>query len=96
MESTYSHRDVEIYRAKQDVNGNPRWIVWFASFDNLEPERAEGEPFNVHYERWIYNVVDALGGGARKYRGTDFGGGIIFQSYDPKANVDRALDTVLE
>lgn len=96
MKATYTHRDVEIYRRAADSNGNPRWIVWFASFDNLDPKRGEGEPFNFYYERWINNVARALGGGARKYRGTDFGGGIIFQSYDPKANVDRALDTVLD
>lgn len=96
MEATYTHRDVEIYRAKQDVNGNPRWIVWFLAFDNLEPERVEGEPYHVHLDRWANNVADALCGGARRYRGSDFGGGVVFQSYDPKADVDRALDTVLE
>lgn len=95
MKATYTHRDVEIYRCASDSYGNPRWIVWFLNFDNLEPERVEGEPFAVHYDRWINNVAEALRGGARRYRGTDFGGGVIFQSYDPKENVDRALDTVL-
>ena len=92
MEATYTHRDVEFYRTKSDVNGNPRWIVWFLAFDNLEPERIEGEPLNVHYDRWANNVADALCGGARRYRGKDFGGGVVFQSYNPKADVGRALD----
>lgn len=96
MEATYTHRDVEIYRAKQDVNGNPRWIVWFLAFDNLEPARVEGEPLHVHFGRWRINVARALMGGARTYRGKDFGGGVVFQSYDPKGDVDRALDTILE
>lgn len=96
MEAANIHRDVAIYRAKQDANGNPRWIVWFASFDNLEPERVEGELYDVHYDRWLNNVAEALGGGARRYRGNDFGGGVVFQSYAPEVDVDRALDTVLD
>lgn len=55
----------EFYRAKNDVNGNPRYILHWLAF---------GETYSEAY-------TIARAAGFKEYRGKDFGGGFITQSY---------------
>lgn len=92
MKLIETYRDISVYQATNDTYGNPRYVVWFPAFDNLEPK----DPDMDFYNRLMIqeqNVKAALRG--RLYRGKDFGGGIVFSSYDYRADIDRALDAVI-
>lgn len=92
MKLIETYRDISVYQTTNNSHGNPRYVVWYPGFDNLEPK----DPGMDFYTRMILqeqNVKMALRG--RLYRGKDFGGGIVFTSYDYRADIDRALETVI-
>lgn len=62
------------YRTNNDVNGNPRYIVHFIDL-GLELYECHRTP-------------KTLGTGLSKYRGKDFGGGYVFQSYNLKHSAE--------
>jgi hypothetical protein len=64
-------------RINNDVNGNPRWVVsmyWIL-------DENEGEGFTI-LEKFDLALKKARKVGGKMYRGKDFGGGIVFQSYN--------------
>lgn len=92
MNLVETYRDISVYQTTNNSHGNPRYVVWYPAFDNLEPK----DPAMDFYTRLIIqgeNVKEALGG--KHYRGRDFGGGIVFTSYDYRADIDRALEAVI-
>jgi hypothetical protein len=62
---------VNFTRTTNDVNGNPRYIVHFLSFDS-----------NYHDALTLARKI-----GARVYRGKSYGGGFVVQSYSLDATV---------
>lgn len=76
MNKTTTKQGIDVYRVDNDVNGNPRYVVHFLAL-GLD----SAKPTNKTREA-----------GLSKYRGKDFGGGFVFQSY----NVDQDLDYILE
>ena len=60
-------------RINNDINGNPRYVCHFLQFKNP-----------AHEERFTYEqalkLAKSLGG--RKFHNKQYGGGIVFQSYD--------------
>ena len=64
--------DREFYRAKNDVNGNPRYILHWMAF-----ARTYSEAYTI-----------ARAAGFKEYRGKDFGGGFITQSYSLQETVN--------
>ena len=67
-------KTIEFTRVNNDVYGNPRYVTHFFSF--LKEDEQTLSNYNLAVKR-----ANKLGG--KKYRGNDFGGGIVFQSYDP-------------
>ena len=63
---------IEFTRVNNDVYGNPRYVTHFYSFLNEDEQTISN--YNLAVKR-----ANNLGG--KKYRGSDFGGGIVFQSY---------------
>ena len=64
-------------KINNDVNGNPRWVVsmhWIL-------DENEGEGLTI-LEKFELAVKKARKVGGKVYRGKDFGGGIVFQSYN--------------
>ena len=92
---TYS--DVTVYPTTSDYYGNPRFVVHYLDFPNLDPDpecSASGiDEIVAMQERYIENVRHAVGG--KRYRGKDFGGGIVFQSYNIEATLRHALAQTL-
>lgn len=90
---TIDGTDVTVYPTRSDTYGNPRFVVHFRDFPNLDPDpeyRARGIDGIVSMQnRFIDNVRHAVGG--KRYRGKDFGGGIVFQSYNVEATLRHAL-----
>jgi hypothetical protein len=72
-------------RINNDVNGNPRYVVHF--YDLLNDGEGEGLPI---LERFDLVVKKARKVGGKIYRGRDFGGGIVFQSYDIQTTIKKA------
>lgn len=82
---------IDYFKANNDFYGNPRYIVHFLDFLN----EKEGDRINIEFRYSLQKKYDialtksrAIGG--KKYRGKDFGGGIIFQSY----NIQEALKKI--
>ena len=64
------------YIAKNDVNGNPRYVIhWLA--------------FGTDYDS-AYTTAKLLG--FSKYRGKNFGGGFVCQSYNLQNTAERILE----
>ena len=66
-------KTIEFTRVNNDFCGNPRFVTHFYSFLNEDEQTLSN--YNLAVKR-----ANKLGG--KKYRGSDFGGGIVFQSYD--------------
>ena len=68
--------NVSFYRTNNDVNGNPRYIVHFLDF------MTDGEAYRMDIESGYKLAKSRANGiGFRVYRGKDFGGGFVGQSY---------------
>ena len=66
-------KTIEFTRVNNDVYGNPRYVTHF--FSLLKEDEQTLSNYNLAVKR-----ANKLGG--KKYRGSDFGGGIVFQSYN--------------
>ena len=64
---------ITFYRVNSDIYGNPRYVVHYLCL-LTDDEKAEGKGYDFAAKR-----ANKIGGA--KYRGRDFGGGIVFQSY---------------
>ena len=77
---TIQNEEIEVFRIKNDSNGNPRYVVHFL---DLNIKLAEYDHINKLY-------------GFNKYRAKWFGGGVVFQSYNIKDTLHYALNKVKE
>jgi hypothetical protein len=76
-------------RINNDVNGNPRYVVHF--YDLLTD--LEGLNLNI-LERYELALKKARKVGGKMYRGKDFGGGIVFQSYNIIETINKAKGAI--
>lgn len=76
---------VELTRVNNDINGNPRYVVHFLEF------LKDGE-YSTIEEGFAIALEKAKTIGGKMYRGKDFGGGIVFQSY----NTDELIKSIEE
>ena len=72
-------------RINNDVNGNPRYVVHFLSLLNDGESQGLGvlESFDLALKK-------ARKVGGKVYKGKDFGGGIVFQSYNITETINKA------
>ena len=78
--TTVKNERIKVFRIKNDVNGNPRYVVHFM---DLNIKLADYDNINKLY-------------GFKKYRAGWFGGGVVFQSYNIEDTLNFALDKVKE
>lgn len=64
----------EFTRTKNDINGNPRYIVHYPLFIKT----SDNVPVEKEYDLAVKRAKTI---GGKKYRGKNYGGGIVFQSY---------------
>ena len=82
----YGFYPVDFYSVNNDVNGNPRYVVDFTHFINSDYTASLDTRFNMA-------LTNAKKVGGSKYRGKDFGGGIVLQSYNKattELNINKA------
>jgi hypothetical protein len=68
---------IDFTRINNDVYGNPRYVVHFLEF--LNNEEKSFLPFSKKYE---YALKKAKMLGGKKYDNKQYGGGVVFQSYN--------------
>lgn len=78
---------VEYWRIDNDTNGNPRYVVHYLAIPFRDWN--DGELFWDYQSAHIRHAANALGG--TKYRAKWFGGGIVFQSFNVKHDISKAL-----
>ena len=86
--------NMEFTRINNDVNGNPRYVVhFFALLSDKEQDeiRAKAKPFEAITDMYNFAVSKANKIGGKRYRGKDFGGGIVFQSYNI-TNLEKSIN----
>lgn len=69
-------KSIKFTKAKNDSNGNPRVIVHFLEF--ITPAEQESRTISEMYN---FAAKKANKIGFTKYRGKDYGGGLIVQCY---------------
>lgn len=79
--------NIRLTRINNDVNGNPRYVVHFYEF--LNDEENNFLPFSKKYE---YALKKAKKIGGRKFHNKQYGGGIVFQSY----NTDNLKEQIID
>jgi hypothetical protein len=72
-------------RINNDINGNPRFVVHFLSLLN----EVERQGLDV-LQSFDLSLKKARKVGGTKYRGKDFGGGIVFTSYNIQETINKA------
>jgi hypothetical protein len=72
-----NHYPIRFTRINNDVNGNPRYAIHF--LDLINSEENQFLPFTKKYE---YALKKAKKIGGKKYDNKQYGGGIVFQSYN--------------
>lgn len=73
--------NIEFTRVKNDINGNPRFVCHFLHFLTDKDEYC----YTLALKR-----ANKLGG--RKFHNKQYGGGIVFQSYNIKDTEKRILE----
>lgn len=84
--SDFENKDVRITRVNNDVYGNPRYAVHY--FEFLNDEENKFLPWNKDYE---YALKKAKKIGGKKFHNKQFGGGIVFQTYDPHGLIKKII-----
>ena len=85
IQFTFIMSKIQFTRIDNDVNGNPRYVCHFLNIPLTEEERG-----NVK-ERYRIAVKKANSIGGRKYHTKNYGGGIVFQSYNLKSLEEAIL-----
>jgi len=83
--------NIRLTRINNDVNGNPRYVVHF--FELLNDEENNFLPFSKKYE---YALKKAKKIGGRKFHNKQYGGGIVFQSYNTDNLKEQIIDIMEE
>lgn len=68
---------IKFTRINNDINGNPRYVCHFLNF---KPYAVPGEPQQKLEYSEALKMAKKLGG--RKFHNKQYGGGIVFQSYN--------------
>lgn len=74
--------NIEFKRIKNDIYGNPRYVVHFMSLLSDKDWDSLPQGLSQISDGYALAIKKAKKIGGSKYRGKDFGGGIVFQSYN--------------
>lgn len=81
-------RTIEFTRVNSDTNGNPRYVCHFLEF-------IKDSEFNLSIdEKYTLALKRAKQLGGRKFHNKQYGGGIVFQSYNIKDTERKILELV--
>lgn len=81
---TTTKNQIEFTRINNDTNGNPRYVCHFLSIPLTEDENKKGIS-----EKYLIALNKARKIGGKKFNNKQYGGGIVFQSYNIQYLEDR-------
>ena len=73
--------EIEFTRVNNDVNGNPRYVCHFLDVP-VELTQAEQDSMSSVSIAYSKALAKARKYGGRKFHNKQYGGGIVFQSYN--------------
>ena len=77
--------DVSVERINNDSNGNPRYVIHFLAVSS----KLKDELGALIKDFDLYETsVKASGSGFKRYHNKSYGGGICFQSYNVRKDLD--------
>jgi hypothetical protein len=76
-------------RINNDINGNPRYVVSF--LDLLTVADTQGLDIDQKFNLALQKARKV---GGKIYRGKDFGGGIVIQSYNILETINKAKGAI--
>jgi hypothetical protein len=82
---------IEFTRVNNDVNGNPRYVCHF--FNLLKAEESYSSGLSIS-ERYDLAVKRANKIGGKRFHNKQYGGGIVFQSYNLKDTEQSILELI--
>jgi hypothetical protein len=74
------------HRIKNDVNGNPRYVLHFLNL-NTDSE-LDANPWIDSSRKYDLALARSRAQGGRKFHNKQYGGGIVFQSYNLRVLCD--------
>lgn len=74
--------NIEFKKIKNDIYGNPRYVVHFMSLLSDKDWDSLPQGLSQISDGYALAIKKAKKIGGKAYRGKDFGGGIVFQSYN--------------
>ena len=83
---------IEFTRVNNDVNGNPRYVCHFVHLLTKEELDPFGERIMSINEQYDAALARAHKIGGRKFHNKQYGGGIVFQSY----NIEQTEQEILQ
>lgn len=86
-------------RVNSDVNGNPRYVIHFLNLLTSKEQdeiSAKARPMQAISDMYREAVNKATGIGGKRYKGKDFGGGIVFQSPNIQDKVNKINNLLKE
>lgn len=78
--------NIDFTRINNDVNGNPRYVCHFLEF---KPRQEANEPYQKFEYSEALKIAKDLGG--KKFHNKQYGGGIVFQSYNIETLTEKIL-----
>ena len=96
---------INFTRVNNDVNGNPRYVCHFYNLLTNEDEASIRENFGASlshnpllFTSFCYDeaVLKAKKIGGRKFHNKQYGGGIVFQSYNIQSKAEAICNLVNE
>lgn len=77
---------IEFTRINNDLNGNPRFVCHFLNIPLTEEEKKQINSAGMKFISTHYSIAleKAKKIGGKKYSNKQYGGGIVFQSYNIK------------
>ena len=85
---------IDFTRVNNDTNGNPRYVCHFLNLlTDLENERIKSQySFGAIDEKYAFALKKAKSIGGKKFHNKQYGGGIVFQSYNIRETEKSILD----
>lgn len=87
---TVKENNIEFVQVKNDINGNPRYVTHFTSLLKNNEQELQGF-FEVKYK---LALIRARRIGGKKYHTKNFGGGIVFTSYNLEETAKNIKNSV--
>lgn len=85
---------IEFTRVNNDINGNPRYVCHFLNLLTIEEKNKNFSDKNDIFgisNKYAYALIKAKKIGGRKFHNKQYGGGIVFQSY----NIEETEKSIL-